>query len=66
MTGEQLQQHIHSLQNLLNTETLSRYLVIPGFYDQGETREMFARARKLLDEFEIEGHPMVSCPFLRV
>lgn len=37
-----------------------RYLVIPGFYDPQETGEMYDRAHKLLDEFDIEGHPMVD------
>ena len=35
------------------------YLVIPGFYDADETREMLDRAHQLLDDFDPTHHPMV-------
>ena len=36
------------------------YLVVPDFFDARETTEMLNRAQKLLNEFDIEGHPLVS------
>jgi hypothetical protein len=40
--------------------TRRRYLVIPGFFTPEETTEMLDRAHQLLNEFRIEGHPLVS------
>jgi hypothetical protein len=45
--------------------TLS-YLIIPGFYDSAQMNAMQSQARKLLDEFKIEGHPMVGCHLVGV
>ena len=36
------------------------YLILPAFYDPDETSAMLGQARKLLDDFRIEGHPLVS------
>ncbi|KAK4686491.1 phytanoyl-CoA hydroxylase, partial [Tremellales sp. Uapishka_1] len=36
------------------------YLLLPGFYSAAEAGEMLARARELLDEFKIEGHPLTT------
>ncbi|KAK1922113.1 hypothetical protein DB88DRAFT_381990 [Papiliotrema laurentii] len=36
------------------------YLVIPGFYDADETREMLDRAHQLLDDFDPTDHPMTT------
>lgn len=40
-------------------ELRARYLVIPGFYSPEEAKEMYDRAHQLLDDFSIEGHPLV-------
>ena len=42
-----------------------RYLVLPGFYDVNEATEMLDQARKLLNDFQIEGHPLVGRIFKR-
>ncbi|WVQ84482.1 hypothetical protein IAT38_006634 [Cryptococcus sp. DSM 104549] len=36
------------------------YLVLPSFFDAGETKEMLDEAKRLCDEFDIEGHPMTT------
>ncbi|WVR07694.1 hypothetical protein IAU60_004736 [Kwoniella sp. DSM 27419] len=36
------------------------YLLLPGFFSQEETDEMLGEARRLLDEFDPEGHPMTT------
>ena len=41
------------------------YLIIPSFFDEGETKEMLDEAKRLCDEFDIEGHPMVRCVEIR-
>ncbi|KAI9634113.1 uncharacterized protein MKK02DRAFT_34716 [Dioszegia hungarica] len=36
------------------------YLAIPDFFSSEETNEMITRARQLLNEFDIEGHPLTT------
>jgi hypothetical protein len=43
-----------------------RYLVIPDFYTSGETTEMYDEAHRLLNEFQIEGHPMVGSVLFKI
>lgn len=38
------------------------YLVLPSFFTDEETKDMLNEAKRLCDEFDIEGHPMV-CTF---
>jgi hypothetical protein len=37
----------------------TRYLVIPGFFSQGAVEAMLTRAKELIDEVDLESHPMV-------
>lgn len=36
------------------------YLVLPSFFTDEETKDMLDEAKRLCDEFDIEGHPMVG------
>ncbi|WWD19605.1 hypothetical protein CI109_104067 [Kwoniella shandongensis] len=36
------------------------YLVIPSFFDKQETKEMLDEAKRLCDEFDVDGHPMTT------
>lgn len=36
------------------------YLVLPSFFTDEETKDMLNEAKRLCDEFDIEGHPMVG------
>lgn len=45
----------------VNARTL-RYLVVPGFLTSDETATLLARAKQLLDGFDISDHPLVRSP----
>lgn len=36
------------------------YLLLPGFFTQGETSEMLSRVHKLLNEFDLDNHPLTT------
>ncbi|ORX40573.1 hypothetical protein BD324DRAFT_611331 [Kockovaella imperatae] len=53
------------MMNVLSAQDKQRwrqdgYLVLPGFFEQAATEEMLGRARQLLDEFDVEGHPLTT------
>lgn len=39
---------------------VDRYLVLPGFFNQDAVEAMLNRAKQLIDEVDLETHPMVS------
>ncbi|KAG6811142.1 hypothetical protein H0H92_008797 [Tricholoma furcatifolium] len=36
------------------------YLLVPGFLDTNQTNVLLARAKQLLDEFDLDGHPLTK------
>lgn len=49
--------------DLLSTRThhvTHRYLVIPGFLSPEDTNDLLTRSKQLLDEFDVDTHPLVS------
>lgn len=51
---------LYAAHDLRLTRELSRYLVIPKFLDKEEADTLLARSKQLLDEFNIDDHPLVS------
>jgi hypothetical protein len=43
----------------IDAHTAHRYLVVPGFLTREETDTLLTRAKQLLDEFDINDHPLV-------
>ena len=40
-----------------------RYLVVPKFLSSEETNSLLTRSKELLDEFNIDDHPLVSLDY---
>ena len=43
-----------------------RYLVIPNFLTPEDTDALLTRSKQLLDEFDVESHPLVCSPHFRL
>lgn len=59
-TGEQLSNR-SSLPRLITPVRTCSYLVIPDFYGAGAVQEMLDESKRLIEEFDLDSHPMVSC-----